>query len=367
MNAALLTVILSIPILVPLSAALTPNESPSGSQRAAERVPELGRVHFGRDVEAGLKNARASKLPLFLLFQEIPGCATCRNFGGGPLSHPLLVEAIETSFVPVVVHNNGGGADALALERFHEPAWNNPIVRFLDADGHDLIAREEGVWGSAALAPRLVRALEKSSRTVPSWLRLAAHELAAADAEHAVFAMHCFWEGQAALGGLDGVIDARPGFVDGAEVVDVQFLPAVISFGDLVRKANALDCALKVHAATEARVLEARAIVGDRARRLAVDVRAAKPDDDLRHVRHARGLDLVPMTRVQALRINAALAQGASTFDTVLSPRQTETWRAIEGRLSQEPSAFDGLARPDDVRSLGTYADEVEARLARTR
>src|SRR6185503_3528571 len=80
--------------------------------RASDAPPELGRVHFERDFERASMTAREQKKPMFLLFQEIPGCATCKGFGAGPLSHPLLVEAIETLFVPVVVHNNASGADA---------------------------------------------------------------------------------------------------------------------------------------------------------------------------------------------------------------------------------------------------------------
>src|SRR5262245_52917392 len=117
--------------------------------------PELGRVHFGRNVDAALAQAASAKKPVFLLFQEIPGCATCKSFGAGPLTHPLLVESIETLFVPVVVHNNKGGEDAQALERFHEPAWNNPVVRWLDGAGRDLIPREDGVWSADEIAARM--------------------------------------------------------------------------------------------------------------------------------------------------------------------------------------------------------------------
>lgn len=54
---------------------------------------ELGRVAWMRDFEAAAVEADRTGSPLLILFQEVPGCATCRNFGKGPLSHPLVVDA----------------------------------------------------------------------------------------------------------------------------------------------------------------------------------------------------------------------------------------------------------------------------------
>src|SRR5689334_8730026 len=67
---------------------------------------ELGRVKWLTDYDGALKTAQQSHKPVFLLFQEIPGCQGCKDFGAAPLSHPLLVEAIDSDFTPVVIHNN---------------------------------------------------------------------------------------------------------------------------------------------------------------------------------------------------------------------------------------------------------------------
>jgi hypothetical protein len=135
---------------------------------AEERPAELGRVEFGRDLDRSLALSKASGKPVFALFDEISGCATCKGFGNGPLSQSLLVEAIETLFVPLAIHNQKGGADADALKRFGEPAWNNPVVRFLDARGADVIARADGVWSEGGLAARMVDALIAAHRDVPA-------------------------------------------------------------------------------------------------------------------------------------------------------------------------------------------------------
>ena len=60
---------------------------------------ELGKVNWLRNIEEGIAQSATSKKPVFLLFQEVPGCSTCRNYGQNVLSHPLIVEAIESLFV----------------------------------------------------------------------------------------------------------------------------------------------------------------------------------------------------------------------------------------------------------------------------
>lgn len=116
------------------------------------------------------------------------------RFGQQVLSHPLLVPAIEGHFAPAVVYNNpkgrpGDDVDAKRLARFEEPRWNNPVVRFLDAKGADLIPRQDGVYRPAQIARRMVLALEAARRPVPEYLRLAALETEPRYLHKATFAM----------------------------------------------------------------------------------------------------------------------------------------------------------------------------------
>ena len=105
------------------------------------------------------------------------------------LSHPLLVEAIENEFVPVVIHNNKKGRDAEILKRYEEPAWNNPVVRFVGADGADLIARRDRVWSMAGIASRMVMALKAAKRPVPGYLESLALDTRPKFIQKASFAM----------------------------------------------------------------------------------------------------------------------------------------------------------------------------------
>ena len=211
---------------------------------------ELGRVHWNRDLDAARRSSAKTGSPVLVLFQEVPGCDTCRNFGSQPLSQPLIVEAIETLFIPVLVYNNKP-SDAEVLASFKEPSWNNPVIRYLDEAGKDVIPRKDRVWGLGETASRMIEALGATGSDVPSYLRMIAAE-AAVKFETATLAMHCFWEGEAKLGSLDGVVGTQSAFFDGQEVVRLRFDPDRIDFARLVREASRLECAQTVYPDSEA-------------------------------------------------------------------------------------------------------------------
>lgn len=328
---------------------------------------ELGRVRFETDFERALARAKAESKPVFLLFQEIPGCATCKGFGTGPLSHPLLVEAIEDEFVPCVVHNNRGGKDREVLERYAEPAWNNPVVRFVDADGKDLLPRADGVWSTGAVAARMADALERAGRA-REWVALVARENATGAVSRAAFAMPCFWTGQAQLGALDDVLGVEAGFVGASEVVLVSFRGGAEALARITERAEKLDCALGVWAARGAELDVITPRLGPRARAFEEPSRA--PDgDQLFHLARSP-LHFLPLTELQCVRVNAVLG-GARGDEVVkglarwLSPRQQALARLIEPALRADEHALDGLARPRTADALAGYERQVRERLAR--
>jgi len=87
------------------------------------------------------------------------------------MTNPAIISTIENSFIPLLIHNNTGGKDALILRKYNEPSWNYQVIRFLTSEGKDIIPRRDGVNTTAALASRMVTALEKSKQTVPANLR----------------------------------------------------------------------------------------------------------------------------------------------------------------------------------------------------
>jgi hypothetical protein len=133
---------------------------------------EVGDVRWGRDFDAALEKSAKTGKPLLVLFQEVPGCSGVQKFGREVLTNPLLVKAIENEFIPVLVYNNRkGGLDQKLLKRFHEPAWNYQVIRFLNADGFDVIPRKDRVWTTSGVASRMIEALMAANRPVPEYLK----------------------------------------------------------------------------------------------------------------------------------------------------------------------------------------------------
>lgn len=198
---------------------------------------EVGTVKWLRELDDALADSERMAKPIFALFQEVPGCAGCQQFGADVLSNPLLVEAIEAEFVPLLIHNNTDGRDAEVLAAFGEPAWNFQVVRFLDEAGSDVIERRDRVWETGPLAARMIRALEASGRDVPTYLRLV-------EQEHSdrlrtvVLAQSCFWVGEMEIGRIDGVVATEAGFVGGAEVTKALFDPNVTTLESVVDAAR---------------------------------------------------------------------------------------------------------------------------------
>lgn len=256
---------------------------------------ELGHVRWGRDLDAALAASKRSGKPVLLLFDEVPGCHTVISYGETVLTHPLIVEAAETLFEPVVVYNNVEGRDARVLAEFREPAWNNPVVRIIDAQKQALVPRLSGDYTLGGLAEHMARSL----REPPTWLTLLAREAGARrdGVERQVFSMFCFWSGEASLGRIEGVVQTSPGFAGGREVVEVVYDPEIVSNEALRRRAQGAGAAMAT----------------------GVQVRPSLKDDKYNLIhsswRH------VPMTPLQATLANGLVAQRRDPHG-VFSPRQ---------------------------------------------
>ena len=84
---------------------------------------------------------------------------------------------MESLFVPLCIYNNTeGDDDARVRKMFDEPAWNNPVVRILDARRKDLTGRIHDAWTVQALALGMKEALENARKRVPPYLGLLAAE-----------------------------------------------------------------------------------------------------------------------------------------------------------------------------------------------
>ncbi len=61
---------------------------------------ELGEISWYRDFDLAKSMAEKERKPIFILFQEVPGCSTCRTYGKNVLSNPTLTSAIEKISFP---------------------------------------------------------------------------------------------------------------------------------------------------------------------------------------------------------------------------------------------------------------------------
>jgi hypothetical protein len=273
----------------------------------------------------------------------------------------LAVEAIETCFVPIGIQNNAEGAAAAALERFGEPAWNNPVVRFLDGDGRDLLPRRDGVYEIGRIVERMHGALEAAGKEPPAWLALPRDEALTAGAPRVVAAMHCFWEGEAELGALPGVLSTAAGFVGEREVVELRYDGARLPFARLLSELQRLECAEHLWVERKPELDLASAALGERAELAFAEVRPA-PAADQKHALALSPLARLPLTPLQAQKVNSALAAGESPA------RWLAPWQAaLAERLLAAPAAALGslgeLAPPGELGAWPAYRAELERRL----
>lgn len=308
---------------------------------------ELGSIRWERNWDRAVSRSRETGRPLLVLFDEVPGCHTCVSYGEDVLSHPLIVDAAESLFVPVAIYNNVEGPDRAVLASFGEPEWNNPVVRIVDAERRALAARLSGPY----TAPALAHAMASALKSPPAYLALLAAEPAGArqPTERATFAMHCFWEGEAKLGVIDGVVHTSVGFLAGHEVVEVEYVPARVPYERLLSEAVRMECAHRVYARTEAQMERASALLGERAVR-SDEAITRSTKDELYRLRHT-AWRCVPMTWAQAARVNAAISDGADPTSW-LSPRQVAVQQAV--RLHRE-AAWDEGAAGDDGRLVKAW------------
>jgi len=228
---------------------------------------------------------------------------------------------METEFIPVVVHNNKGGRDAELLKRYGEPSWNNPVMRFVNASGKDLLPRRDGVWDTHGIAERMIASLRAAKEEVPSYLELAALETRTEGIETTTFAMSCFWEGESRLGALAGVTGTRAGWLEGREVVELKFDPKRISYEQLLLQARKMNCMSHAFVSTKSQLEVAEELLGTSNATLAkTAAKDAKASDQLYYLKKSP-LAKLNLSPLQKTRVNADLRVGADA-KRWLSPRQ---------------------------------------------
>lgn len=270
---------------------------------------EVGDVSWGRDLTTALTTSKETGKPVFLLFQEVPGCAGCQQFGQDVLSDPNIVHMIEENFVPLLIHNNKGGADAEVLKKYNEPAWNFQVVRFLDSNGKDLIPRKDRIWTAEALTPRINAALEKAGRPQAAALP---------PTERLAICQYCFWTGELKIGAIEGVTRTEAGFFDGREVTLVTYNPSEISPAEIFQQAK-LD-----GVASAAYLDDPSKLPGSK--KLTSAYRPAPASDQKKQIQGTR-FEKLTLTPEQATKVNAYARTNPSKAIEYLTPAQRSELR----------------------------------------
>ena len=272
---------------------------------------ELGKVKWYRAYDEAINASKKEEKSILILFQEVPGCATCRNYGHHVLTHPLMVEAIENLFIPLTIFNNKGGKDKKILNQFNEPTWNNPVVRFINSEGENLTKRIAGDYSAIALCNNMISVLQNNNQQIPEYLKLLSLELANTSpyqVSEEYFQMYCFWTGEKQLGKIDGVLETESGFMNHHEVVKIKYDPSLVSANDLEKFASQNNMKLvekkgKYKVATS----------------------------DVHYYLKKSKYRFIPLTELQKTKINSALGSNSSP-EKYLSPRQAKWVKEITSK-----------------------------------
>ena len=280
---------------------------------------ELGKVNWNRDYYQTLDIAKKENKAVLILFQEVPGCATCQHYGSKALSHPLIVEAIESLFVPLAIYNNKGGHDENILELFKEPSWNNPVIRIVSSSGTNLVPRVSGDYSSKGLVKAMNAALIRQKKPIPEYLNILYEEFSKvnkSNAETQYFKMYCFWSGEKHFGKADGIVSAEAGFIGGSEVVKVKYDPHFIDRDELIAYAKKGNCQSVEN----------------------TGFRFSNKD----HLFYLRGTEYkyLPLTERQKIKINTALGNHRDAL-MYLSPRQKAWLRQIQNTQTKKIELID--------------------------
>lgn len=307
---------------------------PVFAQSNKSQPVELGEVQWLRDFDQAIDQSKQTGKPVFILFQEVPGCSTCRNYGQNVLSHPLIVEAIETLFVPLAIYNNHKGADYKVLSFYKEPAWNNPVVRIVASDKQDIIPRVSGNYSQLGVVRAMRQALDLRGIVTPMYLQLLEEELygKVQGTETAILAMHCFWVGEGQYGQMDGVIATEPGFMNGREVVQVEYVPDQLSYSDLITVGKKVNCANQAYTDNQEQKSEAKQILGSGQ---VASTASFRTDREPKYYLSRTIYRHIPMTSLQATRANALVGKRQSP-DHLLSSRQLAILQKVKANPSRK-------------------------------
>jgi len=262
------------------------------------------------------------------------------------------------------------------LELYGEPPWNFQVFRLLDAEGADLVPRVDMLRTTNMLCEWLMHTFDVRELDAPATLDLVRQETYQVDHPQrialATFSMHCYWVGEQKLGGIDGVLRTRAGWIGEREVVEVQFNSQLVSYADLLAKAAELECMDRVFTHDREQERVAKRTHRDRMESLTRAARAVETTEQWYHLRR-HPLAHLPLSPVQCTKLNAAATYAedaperpvfGDALERLLTAGQRAELARLEAVLAERPDAFDGWYPPAATDALWEYRARFEERLA---
>jgi hypothetical protein len=279
---------------------------------------ELGTINWLRDYDTASIASKKHKKDILILFQEVPGCSTCQKYGDEVMSNSFINEVIETYYIPLAIYNNKGGKDKIVLDRYKEPSWNNPVLRIVNNEGNPTQNRLAGKYSKSEVLDYLKNDLNKKTK-LPEYINIVGDEWYAENQkEEITMSMYCFWTGEKTYGELNGVVNTTAGFMDGKEVVKVEFNPSLTSAKHIINHGKKNKCADGVYVSDKSlqKELNKNKIGYNTYKKF-------RPDKDQNYYLKKSKYSNIPMSKMQAMKVNSALGKGQNP-EYLLSPRQLE-------------------------------------------
>ena len=209
----------------------------------------------------------------------------------------------------------------------------------------------------------MLAALKAAGRPAPKYLHFVASN-SNRKTQTAEFAMHCYWEGEAKLGSINGVSSTRSGWRNSLEVVRVDYDPTVVDYKTLLTEAQKFNCASKVFAHTDSQLAAAKQAVGNNAEKVSGNMRDAKASDQKYYLLQSPARYL-PMTELQSTKVNS-LIRSRKPVNDALSPRQQKLLKQIVDALKKDKTALTGLTVPTNSSELPAYQKKLESMLTKS-
>jgi len=246
------------------------------------------------------------------------------------LSHPLIVEAIESNFIPVAISPTAATRQNLLASPSDMETETAMLIIGTDNQRKTKGSSDE-IW-MKHFTEIILDALHQEGIPAPRYLELVNEEFNATERrESTVITLHCFWSGEIELGTERGVVYTEPGYIGDREAMYLEFDNSTISYRDILKSSLDLNLINEAFPLNENQNAVAHSIMPDE-KVVDSDTDAFVPAPKKANYKRYLSKSLyrfLPMTKKQAIMVNNALFLEEDPAE-LLSPRQLQMYRYIK-------------------------------------